>query len=340
MATRTKLKVVKNYVALDLETTGLSAEKNRIIEVALHRVSDGVVKKSYQTLVNPGRKISAEVSGLTGITDEMVKDAPCIEDIIEGVAAFIGKSPIVGHNVSFDAEFLDRWVPGGLSNTLIDTMRISRLVNPGLENHRLGTVYRHCLSLGMKPVADGSAHRAGYDAMMTLACYEFMKDRLQEALAKGSATSAGSDSRSSAAATGTTRRSLKLYTYDGSPFKKDKPGQEYRFTVSLAKPVKLKSKYTSGTWSYSGGRTEDSAPVYHGPTCIGFLAGLSQAEVSSILSNPQDTFHLNATLKGFSKDLNGCPVFSNLSIERKRQNETISYAVGKGLGMLFNKLKR
>ena len=76
--------MTNSYIALDLETTGLEARLDKITEIAALRVVDGRVEERFVTLVNPGRQLGERITVLTGITDDMVKDAPAIEDMIGG----------------------------------------------------------------------------------------------------------------------------------------------------------------------------------------------------------------------------------------------------------------
>jgi len=79
-----------SYVAIDLETTGIGAKRERITEIGMVKVENGAVTDTYHTLVNPGRPIPEHITELTGIDDDMVKDAPMIQDVIGEVIAFCG----------------------------------------------------------------------------------------------------------------------------------------------------------------------------------------------------------------------------------------------------------
>ena len=95
-----------SYIALDLETTGLEPKKEKITEIAALKVEHGQITGRFVTLVNPKRPLTERVVELTGITDDMLKDAPVIEDIIGEVLEFIGNLPLLGHNIRFDYSFL------------------------------------------------------------------------------------------------------------------------------------------------------------------------------------------------------------------------------------------
>ena len=100
--------MTNSYIALDLETTGLEARLEKITEIAALRVVDGRVEERFVTLVNPMRQLGERIRELTGITDDMVKDAPVIGDIIGDVVRFCGNLPLLGHNILFDYAFLKR----------------------------------------------------------------------------------------------------------------------------------------------------------------------------------------------------------------------------------------
>ena len=127
--------MTNSYIALDLETTGLEARLDKITEIAALRVVDGRVEERFVTLVNPGRQLGERITVLTGITDDMVKDAPAIEDMIGDVVRFCGNLPLLGHNILFDYAFLKRAaVNSGLDfeREGIDTLGICRLFMPCL----------------------------------------------------------------------------------------------------------------------------------------------------------------------------------------------------------------
>ena len=177
MSFNTTLSVVDDYVVFDTETTGRYYEFDDITEIGAAKVINGEVVERFEMLLNPGKPIPQVVVELTGITNAMVADAPPSK---EGVASFLNFAdglPLVGHNVTFDAYMLH---VDNLPNTLIDTMRIGRRVARNLPDHRLGTLYAYCQSLGHEAQLDGSAHRADYDAEMTRIVYETLKPELAE----------------------------------------------------------------------------------------------------------------------------------------------------------------
>ena len=149
-----------DYVALDLETTGLDPKKDKIIEIGAVKVVDGAETDSFSAFVNPGRRLDERVSELTGIEDSDLKDAPKIEIILPKLLDFIGDLPLLGHSILFDYSFVKRAaVNSGLAfdREGIDTLRISRATCPDLNSKRLTDM---CAHYGIEL----SAHRALNDA--------------------------------------------------------------------------------------------------------------------------------------------------------------------------------
>lgn len=172
------LDLVGDYVVIDFETTGLNPASDHIIEIGAVKVSDGVLTEKYNTLVNPGHRISGFITDLTGITNEMVSGAPEIGDALAPFLSFLGNSVIVGHNVNFDINFLYDNCLEVLSqpfkNDFVDTMRISRRAFPDIRCHKLGYLAK-LLAL------DGSAeHRALEDCLCTYKLYEYLKQYVCE----------------------------------------------------------------------------------------------------------------------------------------------------------------
>lgn len=166
----------REYVALDLETTGFYPDSCRITEIGAVRVSDGTVTDRFQQLVNPLKPIPAPVTKLTGISDAMVADQPSIDEALPAFLTWMtapaGTLPVVGHNVSFDIRFLDhasRRVAGvPFACTDYDTMQISRALFPAEKRHRLVDLIQRF------GIADTEEHRALSDAIQTYQCLEWM----------------------------------------------------------------------------------------------------------------------------------------------------------------------
>lgn len=153
------------YVVFDVETTGLSAVYNTIIELAAVKIRDGEVIDTFERFANPHTPISALITNLTGITDDMVKDAPDVEDVVKDYYDWIGDSILVAHNAPFDMGFLyEAYKKAGLPSItypVIDTLELARFLHPEMGNHRLNTLAKkYNIELTQH-------HRAIYDAEAT-----------------------------------------------------------------------------------------------------------------------------------------------------------------------------
>lgn len=154
-----------NFVALDVETTGLRAARHKVIEVALLRYRDGVLERRFESLINPGRTIPEFITRLTSIRNDDVEDAPEFGDIAQDVLDFIGEDVLIGHNVQFDIGFLnaelDRVDKPRLVNERIDTMGLAMRL---LRELRKPSLDRVASAVGLNP---RGIHRAGGDARLT-----------------------------------------------------------------------------------------------------------------------------------------------------------------------------
>lgn len=175
----------RDYVALDLETTGFYPNSCRITEIGAVRVSDGTITDRFQELVNPGMPIPAQVVRLTGITDDMVADCDPIDMVLPRFLDWLAPLPgtvasdivpVVGHNVGFDLRFLDHAARrvgannGGFACVDYDTMQISRTLFPNQRKHRLADLIQRF------HIADVEEHRALSDAIQTHQCFEWMRN--------------------------------------------------------------------------------------------------------------------------------------------------------------------
>lgn len=166
--------MIKNYIALDLETTGLSAKEDKIIEIGAIKVIDGQEKDIFETLINPGRNISERITMVTGINDAMVAGAPYIEEIIKNLLDFAEELPLLGHNLMFDYSFVKR---AAVNNRFeferkgVDTLKLSRKYLSDLESKKLDSL---CQYFGIE---DEHHHRAINDARAAYKLYEILCDR-------------------------------------------------------------------------------------------------------------------------------------------------------------------
>lgn len=163
--------IPQDYIAIDLETTGLDPKTDRIIEIGAVRVEMGVETAKFHTMVDPRRELAPLVTELTGITREMVDGAPVIEDVIGDAADFCGGLPLLGHNVMFDYRFLKRAaVNCGLAfeREGIDTLKLCRRFMPEGEKKNLEAACRF-FGIGRE-----QAHRALGDARDAHRLYQRM----------------------------------------------------------------------------------------------------------------------------------------------------------------------
>jgi ATP-dependent DNA helicase DinG len=160
-------------VALDLETTGLHAEQDAILEIAAIKFQGATILDKMETLVSPGRSIPFRVQRLTGITSQHVADAPGFESISRQLQQFLGDYPIVGHSIPFDVGFLRR---RGLvrNNPLIDTFELATVLLPSLPSYNLGQV-AEALDVTVTP----GRHRAMVDTILAMQVFLALHQRLQ-----------------------------------------------------------------------------------------------------------------------------------------------------------------
>jgi ATP-dependent DNA helicase DinG len=160
-------------VALDIETTGLDPQNDAILEIGAVRFNGKRIEAEWSTLINPGRLIPPFISQLTGITNEMVKNAPPIRAVLDDLVSFVGNAPVLGHSVRFDLSFLARY--GALDlNEYIDTYELAAVLLPTSSRYNLGALAQ---SLGI-PVQN--AHRALDDARTTSAVFLQLYDLAME----------------------------------------------------------------------------------------------------------------------------------------------------------------
>ncbi len=169
----------ETYVVFDLETTGLSAVYDTIIELAAVKVKGGQIIEKFERFANPHHPLSATTIELTGITDDMVRNAPEVEDVIREYHEWAGDHIMVAHNASFDMGFLYvAYKKYGIDKThaTIDTLELARMLHPELKNHRLNTLAKKF------NIELTQHHRAIYD---TEATAYLMTHLLKEAHEKG-----------------------------------------------------------------------------------------------------------------------------------------------------------
>lgn len=165
------------FICFDIETTGLSANRDKITEIGAVKVVNGEITDTFSTFVNPGMPIPAKITELTGITDAMVKDAPSQSEAVTAFLEFAGDSVLVAHNASFDTSFIRKACENmnrEYNYTSIDTVAISRAILTDIKNCKLDTVAKY-LRLG-----DFNHHRATDDAEMLARIFISLCTRLKD----------------------------------------------------------------------------------------------------------------------------------------------------------------
>lgn len=168
----------KEYIVFDIETTGLDPLVDEIIEIGAIKVKDNTVIEEFHSLIKPSYKIDAFITGLTGITNDMVEEAPSSKKVLEKFVKFIENNILVGHNVHFDINFIyDHLIKINgtpLKNDFVDTLRVARKILPELKHHRLKDLasYYHIDTEGN--------HRAKKDAEITFSIYQKLEETMKE----------------------------------------------------------------------------------------------------------------------------------------------------------------
>lgn len=163
----------KDFVIVDLETTGLSPVKNEIIEIGAIKVENGQVVDTMDIFVKPKTPVSYFITNLTGITNEMLKSGYDIEEGMKKFIEFSGNSTLIAHNAKFDISFLKNNMYNcfnkDLENKYLDTVKISKEIVKDLPNYKLGTLAEY-FNVDYK-----GAHRALKDCEITLDIYNGLK---------------------------------------------------------------------------------------------------------------------------------------------------------------------
>lgn len=165
------------YVVFDLETTGLKAnEGDSIIEIGAVKISNGIIVDRFDELINPGKLLDPKIIEITCITDEMLKNKPNEKDMVIKFMNWCENLPLVAHNARFDLSFLEmaylKYDLGRITNTVIDTLGLSRYLESHEKYHNLATlVKRYNIEWD-----ENKHHRADYDSEGTaLIFYQMLK---------------------------------------------------------------------------------------------------------------------------------------------------------------------
>ena len=165
------------YAIVDIETTGGFAAGNGITEICIHVFDGQKVVEMYETLINPCQPIPFYIQSMTGITDDMVKDAPLFENVAGKINELLQGKIFVAHNVNFDYSFVKNHLAASnhiLNSKKLCTVRLSRKIFPGLPSYSLGNL---CHSLG---ITINDRHRAGGDTAATVKVFQQLLENDRE----------------------------------------------------------------------------------------------------------------------------------------------------------------
>ena len=169
------------YVVFDFETTGFNAGgKDSIIEIGAVKLRNGEIIEKYDELINPGYKLPSKIVEITNITDEMLKDKDNEENAIKRFIKWVGDLPMVAHNAKFDVSFLEmcyqKYNLGEFTNTVIDTLELSRVLDNGYARHSLSALVKRY----NVPWDENAHHRGDYDAEGTALVFHKMMMKLSD----------------------------------------------------------------------------------------------------------------------------------------------------------------
>lgn len=164
--------MLKDYVVIDLEMTGLNPKNDKILEVAAIRIRNGREAESFSAIVNPGVSLSEKVIALTGISQEQAENGSRMDETLREFLEFIGEDILLGQNIIFDFSFLKQWAVNhklALEKKAVDTLKLARQLLPAEQKKDLGSL---CIYFKIPRV---NAHRALEDARETAQIFEKMK---------------------------------------------------------------------------------------------------------------------------------------------------------------------
>jgi DNA polymerase-3 subunit epsilon len=179
-----KFRMATEFAVIDFETTGLSADYCRVIEVAAVIVRDGEVMDSFIQLMNPGRRLPFYITAITGITDEMLDGKPSPETVMPDLMRFLGDRPCVAHRAAFDSSFYHAEMSrAGIAHerNFFCTMLLSRRLIQDSPDHQLGTLSEH---LNLPRPSEGSCHRALYDVLLTIELWKRIESIVSERIGR------------------------------------------------------------------------------------------------------------------------------------------------------------
>ncbi len=169
--------MIKSFVALDLETTGLDPANDRILEIGAVKVIDGRETDVYSVLVDPGRQVTERITELTGITNEMAAGGMEYTAAVAKLVEFCGDLPILGHNVLFDYSFVKRATVNQklvFEKQGVDTLKIARKLLPELPHRTLEYLCSYYC------IGEETHHRATEDARSAICLYERLRQEFPD----------------------------------------------------------------------------------------------------------------------------------------------------------------
>lgn len=172
-----KVRQMREYVAFDLETTGLSPEKDQMIEIGAVKVRDSKIIGKYNCILYPEVPVSDFIMELTGISRDMLEKGIPLEEGVRGFLDFCADFPVLGHNIGFDYSFM-KIAASAMGRPFekngVDTLAVARKLLKNLKNKKLGTLCEHYHYVNQ------AAHRAYDDALATAVVFEQMKREFPE----------------------------------------------------------------------------------------------------------------------------------------------------------------
>ena len=166
--------MIRDYVCVDIETSGIRAKWDKIIEIGAVKVRDGEVVDTFSQLIYPGIKVSSFITQLTGITDKMLEGKPNISEVMPRFVEFAQDDYLLGHNIMFDYSFLKQSAMNlnlAFEKSGMDTLKIARKTLPNLESRALDYL---CSYFG---IPDEHHHRALNDAQVTSRLYLILMEQ-------------------------------------------------------------------------------------------------------------------------------------------------------------------
>ncbi len=171
------------FVCFDIETTGLSPARDDIIEISALKIEDNTVTDSFSRLVRINRPLPPFIRSLTGITDEMLRDGDCAENVLADFCEFTAGYTVMGHNVRFDLNFVyDNCLEKlgtFFDNDYVDTLSISRKLLKNLKHHKLDDL------VDFFGIEGRTLHRALGDVELTVKCYNKLRESAKETAVHG-----------------------------------------------------------------------------------------------------------------------------------------------------------